>query len=61
MSADFGKLPPTAKPYGGKWGAATHASVRDLWAHKDLGPFDDAFSTTVPGGGASVTLRVSSA
>ena len=47
MSADFGKLPPTAKPYGGKWGAATHASVRDLWAHKALADATGRFSATV--------------
>ena len=48
MSADFGKLPPTAGPHGGaKWGAGTHASVRDLWAHKALADATGRFSATV--------------
>jgi len=30
-----------------KWAAGTKASVRDLWAKKDLGTFTDSFSATV--------------
>jgi alpha-galactosidase len=32
------------------------ASVRDLWAHADLGTFDDGYSATVPSHGAALLL-----
>ncbi len=38
-------------------GVSWYAAVRDLWAHKDLGYFQDHYTATVPRHGV-VMLRV---
>jgi alpha-galactosidase len=41
-------------------GISGSASVRDLWAHQDLGEFTDSFSTSVPSHGVVVVKIVDS-
>ena len=41
------------------WAAGESVAVRDLWAHTENGTVADELSFVVPGGGASVLVKVS--
>jgi alpha-galactosidase len=60
MLVNLGDAPAEAAVEWSDLGLAGKATVRDLWAHKDLGEFHDAYKTLLPAHG-SVLLKVSGA
>ncbi len=58
MLVNLGEAPAEASVEWSDLGLAGEAAVRDLWAHKDLGEFRDAYKTQLPAHG-SVLLKVS--
>lgn len=55
ISSDWGSVPMTLN--FSDIGMGTSATIRDLWAHKDLGVFQQSFTTQVPKHGV-VMIRV---